>query len=1011
MNCLAKISFILVSLLVGLFSNTNVYAQAYNFQELSIQQGLPQSQAYTIIFDSTQHAWIGTQGGGLCRFDGNDFEYFTKSDSLISNRIYCLAQIDNKIWVGQKGGVSILNLKGRFLNNYRLPAEVSVVQDIISFKGKNLIATDRGLYEVSKGQLVRSSENPTLEFANIYKFFVSEMGELWLCTAEGLLSFKDPLKKLNKARGLSANQINCAVTFGEYWLIGTYGKGIDIYSPIEGVLKANPFVDLNECIILSLFVSASDELWIGTLNQGVYVYSRKDGTFRNYQSSNGLANSHVKVITADYWDNVWIGTSGGGVSIFQNSPFVAYSSNSGLNGDYVYAVKNTSKNQLWVATEGKGVLRLNDTSIVTFDEEFGFYSEKVKAIFEDNRGDIWFGTEGKGLGVYSQYDGKDTIYTFGPADGLSSLWVKCFAQSGGRNGKMYIGTSGAGIFEFKGGRDFPLNASFARLKSTGDQIPERINSMDFIQNELWFTGDGNQYGYYFNNKVVAYTETNSSFRNCAGTGNIRWLGSTDNGVLRIEVENDSIIDKRWITTKEGISSNNIYQLTLKENELWVGTEKGLDKINLDSALNIELIEHYGYEEGFEGVETNINAVCQDVNNNLWFGTVDGLYLYQGGEVNYSQQKAPVLQLTDLSLFYESIDSTEYANCFKGGEMVKDLLLPYTENHIGFSFKAIHYTYSKNIRYRWRLEGADPDWTPPSTITTATYSNLIPGDYVFKVKASIDDDWSMEPIEIHFSIDRPYYDKSWFKIMYYSLAVLVLLIVVLIIVFRIKRKNKVLREKFEMEKNLIELEQKALRLQMNPHFIFNVLTSIHNLIILNDPDKARYALSKFSKLMRLVLENSREKFISVDDEIETLENYVQLEKLTSGLDMELEIEMDENFDPAEEILPPLMIQPFVENAIIHGLKEIDYQGKIKVGFKLLSEHLLECYVEDNGRGRAKAAEINAQKENYHKSTALQVTQERLANLNKDANFIPFEIVDLKNDQGKPAGTKVTMRIVI
>jgi LytS/YehU family sensor histidine kinase len=164
-------------------------------------------------------------------------------------------------------------------------------------------------------------------------------------------------------------------------------------------------------------------------------------------------------------------------------------------------------------------------------------------------------------------------------------------------------------------------------------------------------------------------------------------------------------------------------------------------------------------------------------------------------------------------------------------------------------------------------------------------------------------------------------------------------------------------------------------------------------------------------MRLVLENSREKFISVDDEVETLENYVQLEKLTTGLDVELEIVMDDDFDPAEEILPPLMIQPFVENAIIHGLKEIDYQGKIKVGFKLLSEHLLECYIEDNGRGRAKAAKINAQKENYHKSTALQVTQERLANLNKDTNFIPFEILDLKNDQGSAAGTKVIMRIVI
>src|SRR5690606_30278015 len=213
----------------------------------------------------------------------------------------------------------------------------------------------------------------------------------------------------------------------------------------------------------------------------------------------------------------------------------------------------------------------------------------------------------------------------------------------------------------------------------------------------------------------------------------------------------------------------------------------------------------------------------------------------------------------------------------------------------------------------------------------------------------------------FSIDQPYYEKFWFKAMYYSAIGLVLLIIALVIYLRIRRKNKSIREKFEMEKNLVELEQKALRLQMNPHFIFNVLNSIHNLIILNDPDKARYALSKFSKLMRSVLENSREKFISVDDEVATLENYVQLEKLTSNADAELIIDIDDNLDPAENMLPPLMIQPFVENAIIHGLKDIDYPGQIRVGFKLINEHLLECYVEDNGKGREASAMINAQKE--------------------------------------------------
>ena len=248
-------------------------------------------------------------------------------------------------------------------------------------------------------------------------------------------------------------------------------------------------------------------------------------------------------------------------------------------------------------------------------------------------------------------------------------------------------------------------------------------------------------------------------------------------------------------------------------------------------------------------------------------------------------------------------------------------------------------------------------------------------------------------------------------MYYSVIIVDVGIIFLIVIIRIKRKNKRLRQKFEMEKNLIELEQKALRLQMNPHFIFNVLNSIHNLIILNDPDKARYALSKFSKLMRRVLENSREKLISIDNEIETLENYVQLEKLTSNHDVIISFDVDEKIDSSEEILPPLMIQPFVENAIIHGLKQLDKTGEIKVSFKLLEEHILECSIQDNGRGRENAAMINAQKENYHKSTALKVTQERLANLNQKTTFVPFEIIDLKDEKDEPCGTKVVIRLLI
>lgn len=986
------------------------YSQAYNFNYLTIQEGLPQSQAFSINFDSDQYAWIGTQGGGLCKYDGEEYQYFTKNDSLISNRIYVSTEIDNQIWVGQKGGVSLLDHNGNWLKNYRLENDAVMIRDILYFEDRFLFASNNGLYELKNNQLVENLENPNFSEANIHSFFLTKDSVLWLCTNNGLVSYANVFGKLTEAKGLSSNIVQCAVEYKGQWIIGTYEGGLNIYNKTAIIRNPN-FSELDDKIILSLFVSEGDELWIGTMNNGLYLYNQKDGELKNFKTSNGLSGNHVKTITADYWGNIWIGTSGGGVSVFQNSPFIKYNSASGLNGDYVFSVLNDSRNNLWLGTEGMGVMRINDTSKVLFDEEYGFHTEKVKSIFEDSNGNIWIGTEGKGLGVYSPFVNKDTIFSFYYDNGLRGNWIKSFTEDASKN-RVYVGTSDGGIFYAENRRN-PGAISFQPLRASNGDVPKYITALHFDKGRLWFASDDGKYGFIINDKITVYNEPGKSLRNIQSKDSISWIGTKDNGILRLTIKKDTIFAKEWINAShgKGVSSNNIYQLVYYNEQLWVGTEKGLDRIDLDSNNRLASFEHFGFEEGFEGVETNINAGHVDKSGNLWFGTVDGLFVYKGRDPNQAQLKPPVLKLTDIQIIFKSIENTPFAANYEEGVMVKPLVLPYDQNHISFKFKAIHFSFGNDIRYRWKLDGVDKDWTPATEINVATYPNLLPGDYTFNVQTAIDEDWDQEPIQITFSIDQPYWEKFWFKFAYYSAGILIIIIIVLIILIRQRRKSKALNEKLKLEKNLLELEQKALRLQMNPHFIFNVLNSIHNLIILNDSDKARYALSKFSKLMRQVLENSREKLISIDDEIETLQNYVQLERLTTNIEIDLNFIFDEDMDTAEEILPPLMIQPFVENAVVHGLKEMDRVGAITVSFKWISDNVLECMIADNGIGRKKATEIKAQQATYHKSTALKVAQERLANLNQETSFVPFEIIDLQDPEGNPAGTKVVVRIRI
>ena len=210
----------------------------------------------------------------------------------------------------------------------------------------------------------------------------------------------------------------------------------------------------------------------------------------------------------------------------------------------------------------------------------------------------------------------------------------------------------------------------------------------------------------------------------------------------------------------------------------------------------------------------------------------------------------------------------------------------------------------------------------------------------------------------------------------------------------------------MEKNMLEMEQKALRLQMNPHFIFNAMNTVQALIAKKDEKTARYYLAKFSKLMRKILENSRKTLITIHDEIEALENYLNLEQLSNEDNFDYEIIVDENIQTDAYGIPPLLLQPFAENSIVHGIKELNHRGKITINFEW-KETFIECSVSDNGRGRLAAKEVRHQKSSYHKSTALVLTQERLASLSDELPVKSFEIIDMK----EPSGTKVILRIPV
>lgn len=225
----------------------------------------------------------------------------------------------------------------------------------------------------------------------------------------------------------------------------------------------------------------------------------------------------------------------------------------------------------------------------------------------------------------------------------------------------------------------------------------------------------------------------------------------------------------------------------------------------------------------------------------------------------------------------------------------------------------------------------------------------------------------------------------------------------------RRKHEMEKKVLQIEKQLFDIQQKALRLQMNPHFIFNSLNSIQSYILNNDVDLAVNYLGRFSQLMRLILANSRESVVPLADELQAIRHYLEIEKLRFEEKFTYSIIVDPEIDEEFTGVPPMVIQPYIENAIIHGLVHKTSPGQIIIRFQEKKSRML-CSIEDNGVGRAKAAEIKRQSGLNTKSRGMMITKERLEILNKktDEKF-SVKVIDLKDANGNPAGTRVELLI--
>jgi len=642
----------------------------------------------------------------------------------------------------------------------------------------------------------------------------------------------------------------------------------------------------------------------------------------------------------------------------------------------------------------------------------GFTSAKVKCIYEDRDGDLWFGTVGEG--AYQLHDNSFTHYD--KTNGLTGLFVNDFTED--TMGRIWMATAGSHLFVFD-----KSTKKISRVSQKQGFNASRVLSLTTAPDGAIWAGT-QEHGVM----IVHYDSAGFNLAGHYNTSNglpanmVRSINTSPSGEIIAGTGGGGVVlfkdgTMHIVNKKLGLQSNNIYLVIADSaGQIWAGSEKGLDRFIWNSDTAKIQVRHYGKGEGLRGVETSQNAACLGRNGQIWFGTIYGSARYQP-EHDHLATAAPMLHLTGIRLFFNPIETTPYgqSSIHSNWFAIPDsLVLPFDQNTLRFEFIGIDLLNPEGVRYRWRLVGFDDNWSPASNERFASFSNLQHGEYVFQIQTkNADGVWS-DIREYSFVIQPPFWATWTFRI---TAGALVLVVLLLLFYWRLKvsqRENIRKLQQLQAEKQVIELEQKALLLQMNPHFIFNALQSINGYIAQNDTAEARRYLAKFSKLMRLTLENSRQPFVSVKEEVDLLYHYTALEAIGMGHRFTTNIEVDVHIREDATYIPGMLIQPFVENAIIHGLKhKMNGTGILTIRFNLDHERTFPVIVvtlEDNGVGRAQAAKYSEGIRKEHRSAAVEITSERLQGMNEAGKAkSTLTITDLLAEDGSPNGTRVTMRI--
>ncbi|MCF0069129.1 ATP-binding protein [Dyadobacter sp. CY261] len=827
-----------------------MYAQevALRFRRLTTDQGLSQSHVSAILKDSSGFMWFATEDG-LNRFDGYKYTHYKHdpANPKSINDSFVLSLLDDEkgqMWVGTSTGLDRYDRDTDTFIHHPHPRRSLAINTIFrDSRNRMWLGTDQGLYLFDRDRGTYQLYRYPGRDARVGSEFITSIAEgkdyvLWVGTEKGL--FKLDVQSGNytaythgagTSAGLKSDWIK-VLNFdrkGDLW-VGTHGGGIAHLDPAGTIVHqflhdpANQWsVAHND--ILSMMEDKAGKIWIGTENGGISVYDPSTGRFTTIRNDPddrySLNNNSVYAIYRDNAENIWIGTYAGGVNFLPRfgPKFASYrqkpnTPNSLSNNTVLAICGDSTGNDIWIGTDGGGLNRFNRKT-----KTFTFYRHRPgdpQSISNDYViSVIWVTKDVLGLGFHNggfdffNVNTGQVEHHISEENNPNSLSISDINNmTRDRDGNIWIGTwkGGLNFYDVKTKRYSHYRHNTADPASLSGDIVTSV--FQDKKGNIWvgtFNGldlllpDRSGFRHYRNNPEDAGSISHNKVQTImeAESGNL-WIGTVGGGLCYFDKKKQAF---QSYNEKDGLASSVVFAILQDRNEnLWLGTNKGISKFNPKT----KTFRNFGIADGLPGNEFRDNSRFMAVDGQMYFGGINGFISFHPDSLRYNDFVPPVY-ITGFQIFNQQVNTGGKDNILKQQVSVaKTITIGYDQSVLTFEFAALSYTVPEKNQYAYLLEGFDKHWNYIGNKRTATYTNLDPGTYIFKVKASNNDGlWNETGVSIQLIITPPFWLTWWFRLLGVLLLIGLIVAVYRIRTYRIRKQKRVLEHQIQERTNELE----------------------------------------------------------------------------------------------------------------------------------------------------------------------------------------------------------------